>query len=313
MINKQQAIVDGSIEPGGFQTSQNSDVNIQIDVARDSDEHMMESEVGTEGMQNDQQRIEEDGFGLQNNQPLKQGPLKPISYRDLFKNSNESWKNCFKEWGFQEIDLEFEEGHTSMDSTTEEDDGIPIISLDLENKKRIIQPWKYCLIGKVVGKTVGYKFLSFKANAMWKLSGPWFIVGHHLSLRRWKPDFKPSEASVNTTVVWARLPELPLEYFDKTVLEKVGAKIGRLIKVDATTEHVLRGKFARVCVEVSTDKPLVPLVKIGRVLQKVEYEGDPKTVNLEDSYGPWMIVEKKKKKIKGSIPVVKTGSLMAVG
>ncbi|RZC60098.1 hypothetical protein C5167_021859 [Papaver somniferum] len=211
MINKQQAIVDGSIEPGGFQTSQNSDVNIQIDVARDSDEHMMESEVGTEGMQNDQQRIEEDGFGLQNNQPLKQGPLKPISYRDLFKNSNESWKNCFKEWGFQEIDLEFEEGHTSMDSTTEEDDGIPIISLDLENKKRIIQPWKYCLIGKVVGKTVGYKFLSFKANAMWKLSG------------------------------------------------------------------------------------------------------DPKTVNLEDSYGPWMIVEKKKKKIKGSIPVVKTGSLMAVG
>lgn len=78
------------------------------------------------------------------------------------------------------------------------------------------------------------------------LEASWFIGGYYLSLRRWTPNFKPSEASVNITVVWARLPELPLEYFDKSVLEKVGARIGKLIKVNATTEHVLRGKFARV-------------------------------------------------------------------
>ncbi|XP_026420449.1 uncharacterized protein LOC113316497 [Papaver somniferum] len=201
--------------------------------------------------------------------------------------------------------------------------------------------WK--LSGKMHILDLGSDFFLFKFNNSLDykfalLEGPWFIGGHHLSLRRWKPDFKPSEASMNTTVIWARLPELPLEYFDKTVLEKVGAKIGRLIKVDATTEHVLRGKFSRVCVEVSTDKPLVPLVKIGRVLQKVEYEGismicfncvkmphkkdkcplivqdstpntntfnnagAPKTVNLEDNYGTWMIVEKKKNKNKGKHP-----------
>ncbi|KAI3893299.1 hypothetical protein MKX03_035968, partial [Papaver bracteatum] len=54
---------------------------------------------------------------------------------------------------------------------------------------------------------------------------PWFNSGHHLSMRRWTPNFKSSIAYVNTSVVWARLPELPLEYFDKFVLEKVGAKI----------------------------------------------------------------------------------------
>ncbi|KAI3830639.1 hypothetical protein MKX03_016471, partial [Papaver bracteatum] len=54
---------------------------------------------------------------------------------------------------------------------------------------------------------------------------PWFIGGHHLSMRRWSPNFKPSEASVHNTVVWARLPDLPLEYFDKAVLEKVGNRL----------------------------------------------------------------------------------------
>lgn len=105
------------------------------------------------------------------------------------------------------------------------------------------------------------------------LEGPWFIGGHHLSMRRWTQNFKSSNAFVNTSVVWARLPELPIEYFDKSVLEKVGARIGRLIKVDNTTEKVLRGRYVRVCVEFATDKPLVPLVRIRSIIQKVEYEG----------------------------------------
>ncbi|XP_026384464.1 uncharacterized protein LOC113280040 [Papaver somniferum] len=225
---------------------------------------------------------------------------------------------------------------------------------------------------------VGYKYLSFKVNELWNLSvkcnildlgcdyflfkfenpadyrfalleGPWFIGGHHLSIRRWTPNFKPSEDSVNTTVVWARLLELPLEYFDKAVLERIGQKIGRLIKVDNTTNMILRGKFARVCVEVSTDEPLLPFIKIGSVKQKIEYEGvnlicfhcgkmshkkencplvtDANNANnsdhvinsakmtnnvfkpahvtgtvnsaiTEESFGPWMLVEKKKNKIR---------------
>lgn len=177
--------------------------------------------------------------------------------------------------------------------------------------------------------------------------GPWFIGGHYLSMRRWSPNLKPSEASIHTTLVCARLPELPLEYFDKSVLDKVGAKLGRLIKVDTTTELVLRGRFARVCVEVSTDKPLVPLVKIGPIKQKIEYEGvnlicfhcgklshkkdncpkivhesngvhntinvagekiseenvlggKDRPVNEEESFGSWMLVEKKKNKARGN-------------
>lgn len=60
-----------------------------------------------------------------------------------------------------------------MDETSEADadDGIPSISLDVDTRKRIMQRWKHCLIGKVVGKTVGFKFMSFKVNELWKPSG----------------------------------------------------------------------------------------------------------------------------------------------
>lgn len=74
-------------------------------------------------------------------------------------------------------------------------------------------------------------------------------------------------------VVWARLTELPLEYFDKEVLFKVDAKLGTPIKIDNTTEFVLRGRFARICVEISTDQPLICVVKIGNMVDNIEYEG----------------------------------------
>ncbi|KAI3883878.1 hypothetical protein MKX03_017341 [Papaver bracteatum] len=296
---------------------------------------------------------------------FQQGFSKPASYKGAFVNSDLRWERCFQEWGLKELDMDLDGDDVSMTADATAVDGIPSVSLDIETQKRIIQPWKRCLIGKVVGKTVGFKFISYKVNELWKptgkiqildlgnefflfkfdcpddyrfalLEGPWFIGGHHLSMRRWTPNFKSSIASVNTSVVWDRLPELPLEFFDKYVLEKVGAKIGRLIKVDNTTELVLRGRYARVCVEIATSKPLVPFVRIGSVLQKVEYEGlnmicfhcgkmthkkencpanaqfqyttsNPisdlgadQVVNVEANFGPWMMVDKKKNKFRGS-------------
>lgn len=75
------------------------------------------------------------------------------------------------------------------------------------------------------------------------------------------------------TVVWARLPELPLEYFDRDILFQIGNKIGQTIKVDLTTEQVARGRYAQICVEIDTSNALVPCIRIGGCLQKVEYEG----------------------------------------
>ncbi|RZC77306.1 hypothetical protein C5167_001606, partial [Papaver somniferum] len=201
MINKQQAVVDGSIEPGGHQSRLGMVTTIR---SGEKDAQMFNSHI----------KLRERGNRL-----------------DMESMNNQFF--CASG-----------DGNSRDDNQSDEvDDGIPSINLDIETQKRIIQPWKYCLIGKVVGKTfenpADYRFAL--------LEGPWFIGGHHLSMRRWTPNFKPFEASVNITVVWARLPELPLEYFDKAVLERIG------------------------------------------------------TVNsaiTEESFGPWMLVEKKKNKIR---------------
>lgn len=57
------------------------------------------------------------------------------------------------------------------------------------------------------------------------------------------------------------------------MLYKVVGKLGSPIKIDNTTEFVLRGRFARICVEVDTDHPLKHVVRIGGLIHKIEYEG----------------------------------------
>ena len=45
--------------------------------------------------------------------------------------------------------------------------------------------------------------------------GPWIILNHYLTVRKWEPNFKPSEAKEISTAVWLKLTELPIEYFNK--------------------------------------------------------------------------------------------------
>ncbi|KAK4713629.1 hypothetical protein R3W88_019536 [Solanum pinnatisectum] len=83
--------------------------------------------------------------------------------------------------------------------------------------------------------------------------GPWFVIESFLS---------------------TRLPQLPTELYDKEVLEKIGKKLGRLLKIDSCTSATLRGLYARICIQVLIDNPLQNEVQIGTHTQKVVYEGE---------------------------------------
>ena len=52
--------------------------------------------------------------------------------------------------------------------------------------------------------------------------GPWFVRGHFLSIRKWEANFMPLEALVSSVAVWVRLNELPIEYYEATVLRQIG-------------------------------------------------------------------------------------------
>lgn len=106
---------------------------------------------------------------------------------------------------------------------------------------------------KVFGQKFNHQFLRTKLTELWKFQetitlidlgfdfypvkfdkedsqqkalheGQWFIAGSFLSVRIWEPNFIPIEAKLQTTVIWLSLPQLPTEFYDKIILERIGTK-----------------------------------------------------------------------------------------
>lgn len=70
-----------------------------------------------------------------------------------------------------------------------------------------------------------------------------------------------------------RLLELPIECYDEEALHDIGSTIGPVLRVHVNTVTEKRGRFARICVQVDVDKPLVKTIVIGSKMQQVVYEG----------------------------------------
>ena len=73
--------------------------------------------------------------------------------------------------------------------------------------------------------------------------------------------------------VWIRLPELPIEFYEPSTLLKIGKAIGPVLRIDANTVNGVRGRFARLCVQVNLDKPLLRKIYLGKLEQYVQYKG----------------------------------------
>ena len=72
---------------------------------------------------------------------------------------------------------------------------------------------------------------------------------------------------------WIRLNELPIELYEPKVLKEIGGNIGNVLRIDSYTAMEARGKYARLCIQVDVNKPLINIVIIGRFEQGVTYEG----------------------------------------
>ncbi|XP_028055739.1 uncharacterized protein LOC114259917 [Camellia sinensis] len=102
--------------------------------------------------------------------------------------------------------------------------------------------------------------------------GPWVIMDHYLTVRRWEPNFRPSKAFETTTAVWVQFPGLLIEYYQEKVLFVIAKAIGKPLKIDWNTAMATRGKFARVCVEMDLSKPLKPKFLLEGMVYNIEYE-----------------------------------------
>lgn len=133
-------------------------------------------------------------------------------------------------------------------------------------------------MGKMDCVGLGHDFFLIKFSQMEDHSrvlknGPWFMSGHYLSIRRWEPNFIPSSANLSAVAVWIRLPELPIEYYEESILWDIGRAIGLFLKVDTYTVMEARGRFARLCVQVNLDETIVKTIRVGGIRQMVQHEG----------------------------------------
>ena len=194
---------------------------------------------------------------------------------------------------------------TSMDDEDESDvdddelyEGMAELKVSSEEKARIRALWSQFIIVKAFGKSVGFVYMSFKLRTMWNPStrmdcvdmghdfflikfelqtnldealkkGPWFVGQKFLDIRQWEPEFKASKTTCSSITVWIRLPELPIEFYDPIMLKNMRSTIGPVLRIDSHTFNGARGRFARICVQINIDKPLINSIKIGKMVQSV--------------------------------------------
>ncbi|MBA0819629.1 hypothetical protein Gohar_025672, partial [Gossypium harknessii] len=134
-------------------------------------------------------------------------------------------------------------------------------------------------------------------------------------------------------VVWVQLPGLSEGYYTSFILKAIGQVTGSVIKINGNTVHAKIGQFAHMTICVDLKKPLLSKIKIDGQTQRVEYGSLPnvcfrcglyghtidsclkdwfstpmeetsanelvsKTQDLQwrvekESYGPWMLVERR--------------------
>ena len=224
-------------------------------------------------------------------------PHKQVSYKDsLIGDIPGAYAQAFS---FDTVEGIEEESDSELDDLAE---GMLNVKLSKETKARIRAQWTKALIVKVYGKFVGYSYLTFKLNALWKPSarmdcvnlghdfflikfsddfdydkvlrgGPWFIGEHFLAIKPWEPYFKVSKATFSVVAVWIRLPELPIEFYDPSVLREIGGAIGLVLRIDSYTAMGTRASYTRLCIQVDLTKPLITAIRVGKLRQKVLYEG----------------------------------------
>lgn len=189
----------------------------------------------------------------------------------------------------------------------------PKVSLSKEEIREARKPWVNSVIIKLLGRRINMKFLQQRLLKMWNpagelalidlendyylvrfsekadvmkvlLGGPWMMLDHYLVVQRWRPEFRPFEDELKRVAVWIRIPGLPIEYYDRKVLWRIGNCLGHTIKVDGNTLRrkgdslfdnyiTERAKFARVCIEVDLRKTLVSKFELNNKEYRVEYEG----------------------------------------
>ena len=162
-----------------------------------------------------------------------------------------------------DLDIEILDQDVSIGS----EDDMPTICFSDRVKSILASKMENSVIVKLLGKSIGYKTLHSRIVSLWKptsdfqivdlengyfvvhfedpndrlialTKGPWTVMGHYLTVQPWTASFNSEENYPSSTVIWIRLPNMPLQYYHKSTLRAISKILGGLVKIDYQTEAV---------------------------------------------------------------------------
>lgn len=162
---------------------------------------------------------------------------------------------------------------------------LPTLEIDPMLMNTINQEWQDAMIIKLTGCAWNVEMLKLRLDRLWDLKGvyelidignnifilkdvvarkreeiltmgPWQIAGKFMSIRKWFQDFDPDNYKVDTAITWVRIHRLPPQFYREAILHQIASGLGEPIKADAKTFWGMRGKYARLCIQVDLSKPV---------------------------------------------------------
>ncbi|CAI0376389.1 unnamed protein product [Linum tenue] len=184
----------------------------------------------------------------------------------------------------------------------EEDPLCPTIYFTAAEERTYCRKFRSALVVKALGRSVSYTAISLRLNTIWAkaggiqvtsmknnyflvrftsgldydraiTNGPWMIGQNYLSVHMWDRDFDLYNHEISSTLVWARLLDIPIQYFHEDAVMRIGCRIGKPVRIDEATRTAARSDYARVCVQVDLTKPLLSKFSIKGKRYFIQYEG----------------------------------------
>ncbi|KAL4323226.1 hypothetical protein GQ457_11G022260 [Hibiscus cannabinus] len=158
------------------------------------------------------------------------------------------------------------------------------------------------VIVRLLGKSIGYRALKNRVNALWSSiealniidlnndyylirfamdadydkvlsGGPWMIYGCYLTVQPWSREFYTAASYPKQILAWLRLLGLPYRYYSKSLFKVIASLLGEVIRNDFNTDDGRRGRFTHLVVVVNLDRPLILRIVIDGSFQAIDYEG----------------------------------------
>ncbi|GMP37591.1 hypothetical protein CsSME_00009200 [Camellia sinensis var. sinensis] len=184
----------------------------------------------------DEQMVEEAAISNDTNDKIPEENME--SYRSfkqalLRSQINETEREC--KFDYEAAYFFSDEEMDNEDETEDasENQGIasnPIIKLPATLLKKVREPWKKCLIVRLLGKNIGYNLFVNRIRKLWNLQadfetldigngffivklemmedyskvftgGPWVVMDRYVTVQKRQPDFKLDEAEEDTTAI----------------------------------------------------------------------------------------------------------------